>query len=37
VPEAAFNALEKELQLNPHIVGYGIGFNPEYYPEKGTV
>ena len=34
-PEEILNALEKELLLNPHIVGYGVGFNPDYYPEKG--
>lgn len=34
-PEEVLNALEKELLLNPHIVGYGVGFNPDYYPEKG--
>ena len=34
-PEEVLNALEKELMLNPHIVGYGVGFNPDYYPEKG--
>lgn len=34
-PEEVLNALEKELMLNPHIVGYGVAFNPDYYPEKG--
>ena len=34
-PEEVLHALEKELMLNPHIVGYGVGFNPDYYPEKG--
>lgn len=34
-PEEVFDALEKELRLNPHIIGYGIGFNPDYFPEKG--
>ena len=34
-PEEVLDALEKELILNPHILGYGVGFNPDYYPEKG--
>lgn len=34
-PEEVFNALEKELRLNPHIVGCGLGFNPDYFPEQG--
>lgn len=34
-PEAVFDALEKELELNPHIIGYGIGFSPDYFPEQG--
>lgn len=34
-PEEVFDALEKELKLNPHIVGCGVGFNPDYFPEQG--
>ena len=34
-PEEIFDALEKELRLNPHIVGYGVGFVPDYFPEQG--
>ena len=34
-PEEVFSALEGELQLNPHIIGYGVGFTPDYFPEKG--
>ncbi len=34
-PDEVIDALEAELRLNPHIVGYGVGFNPDYFPEKG--
>jgi sigma-B regulation protein RsbU (phosphoserine phosphatase) len=34
-PEEVFNTLEKELRLNPHILGCGVGFNPDYFPEQG--
>lgn len=34
-PETVTNTLEKTLRLNPHIVGYAIGFMPDYFPEKG--
>ncbi|MCR5644902.1 MAG: SpoIIE family protein phosphatase [Bacteroidales bacterium] len=34
-PEEVFDALEKELRLNPHIVGCAVGFNPDYFPEEG--
>ena len=34
-PEEVFDALEKELRLNPHIVGCAVGFNPDYFPEQG--
>ncbi len=27
--------LEKELRLNPHIIGCGAAFKPGYYPAKG--
>lgn len=28
-------ALVEELKLNPHVIGCGVGFVPNYYPEKG--
>ena len=34
-PEAVLDALEKELRLNPQLIGCGVGFNPDYFPEKG--
>lgn len=34
-PEEVFDALEKELSLNHHIAGYGVGFVPNYFPEQG--
>ncbi|MBP5797141.1 MAG: SpoIIE family protein phosphatase [Bacteroidales bacterium] len=34
-PEEVFDALEKELRLNPHLIGYGVGFIPNYFPEQG--
>ncbi len=34
-PEEVFDALENELRLNPHIVGCGVGFNPDYFPGQG--
>lgn len=34
-PEEVFDAMEKELDLNFHIVGYGVGFVPNYFPEEG--
>lgn len=34
-PETVIDALAKELELNPHIIGYGIGFTPDYFPEQG--
>lgn len=34
-PDALFEVLASELSLNPHIVGLGIAFIPDYYPEKG--
>ena len=34
-PDRVFNALENELRMNPHIIGYGVGFVPDYFPEKG--
>lgn len=33
--ERLFSALENELRLNPHIVGCGISFVPNYFPDKG--
>ena len=34
-PEAVFQTLEKELKLNPHLVGCFAAFEPDYYPEYG--
>lgn len=34
-PEEVMNTLEKELRLNPQIVGCGVGFNPDYFPVQG--
>ena len=34
-PDEVFQTLESELRLNPQIVGYGVGFNPDFFPEKG--
>ncbi len=34
-PDSLFDVLASELSLNPHIVGLGIAFIPDYYPEKG--
>ncbi|MBR7026093.1 MAG: SpoIIE family protein phosphatase [Bacteroidales bacterium] len=34
-PDQVAASLESELRLNPHIVGCGIGFIPDYYPQKG--
>lgn len=34
-PDTLFEVLASELSLNPHIVGLGIAFVPDYYPEKG--
>ena len=35
-PDNVFAALKHKLQLNPQgILGFGVGFEPDYYPEKG--
>ena len=34
-PELVKAALASELRLNPHIVGCGVGFIPDYYPKQG--
>ena len=34
-PEAVLDALEKELRLNPQLIGCGVGFNPDYFSGKG--
>lgn len=35
-PDHVFAALKHKLQLNPQgILGFGVGFEPDYYPEKG--
>ena len=33
-PEAVLDALEKELRLNPQLIGCGVGFNPDYFRKK---
>lgn len=35
-PNSVFTALTNKLELNPQgILGFGVGFVPNYYPEKG--
>ena len=35
-PDSVFAALTHKLQLNPQgVLGFGVGFVPNYYPEKG--
>lgn len=34
-PATIYAALEKELKLNPHIIGYAAAFEPNYYPQQG--
>ena len=34
-PETVFGAMEKELALNPHVIGCGLAFIPDYYPQQG--
>ena len=35
-PDSVFAALTHKLQLNPQgVLGFGVGFVPDYYPEKG--
>jgi len=35
-PDSVFAALTHKLQLNPQgVLGFGVGFEPNYYPERG--
>ena len=34
-PSKVFDTLEKELQMNPHYMGCGVAFEPDYYPNQG--
>ena len=35
-PDSVFAALTHKLQLNPQgVLGFGVGFVPNYYPERG--
>ena len=35
-PDSVFAALTRKLQLNPQgVLGFGVGFVPNYYPERG--
>ena len=35
-PDSVFTALTHKLKLNPQgVLGFGVGFVPDYYPEKG--
>ena len=34
-PDQVTEAMVNELRLNPHIIGCGMGFIPNYYPKKG--
>ena len=34
-PEMVFAAMERELALNPHVIGCGLAFTPDYYPQQG--
>ena len=34
-PEKVFEAMEHELRFNNRYLGYGIGFEPDYYPSQG--
>ena len=35
-PKEVFDALARELQLNPHVTGFGFAFVPDYFPSQGT-
>ena len=35
-PESVFEAMTRELQLNPHVTGFGLGFIPNFFPSQGT-
>ncbi len=34
-PEKVCFALADEMRLSPYILGVGVGFEPDYFPEKG--
>ena len=34
-PDEILSALQNELMLNPHIVGCGVAFVEDYYPDQG--
>ena len=34
-PERVFAAMKGELELNPHVIGCGLAFIPDYYPQQG--
>lgn len=34
-PDRVYEALEDELATHPHIVGFFVAFEPDYYPEQG--
>lgn len=34
-PDKVYDAMESELKLNPHIIGFALAFEPNYYPQKG--
>lgn len=34
-PSKVYTALENELKLNPHIIGFAVAFEPNYYPQIG--
>ena len=34
-PSKVYAALENELKLNPHIIGFAAAFEPDYYPQQG--
>ena len=34
-PSKVYAALENELKLNPHIIGYAVAFEPNYFPQQG--
>ncbi len=34
-PEQVYAAMERELKMNPHVVGLFAAFDPYYFPEQG--
>ena len=34
-PEKVIATMKEELALNPNILGYGVGFVPDYYKDQG--